>query len=94
MFCTLYSIVQVQQVHTLKKDDEQLPVKGNQKVFEEHQQPDENSDENSDEEDDIVPVVIKPGHIRFKRLGKEGPSCVFISWVEMDSSIFSRFFLE
>ncbi|XP_062158326.1 coilin isoform X2 [Alnus glutinosa] len=57
----------VHQVHTLKKDDEQLPVKGNQKVFEEHQQP----DENSDEEDDIVPVVIKPGHIRFERLGKD-----------------------
>jgi coilin len=81
--------VQVHQVHTLKKDDEQLPVKGNQKVFEEHQQP----DENSDEEDDIVPVVIKPGHIRFERLGK-GLSCVFICWVEMDSSIFSRFFSE
>lgn len=90
MFCTLYSIVQVHQVHTLKKDDEQLPVKGNQKVFEEHQQ----LDENSDEEDDIVPVVIRPGHIRFERLGKEGLSCVFISWVEMDSSIFSRFFSE
>ncbi|XP_059448133.1 coilin isoform X2 [Corylus avellana] len=55
------------QGHTLKKDDEQSPVKGNQKVFEEHQQP----DENSDEEDDIVPVVIKPGHIRFERLGKD-----------------------
>ncbi|KAE8023555.1 hypothetical protein FH972_009235 [Carpinus fangiana] len=54
------------QGHTLKKDDEQSPVKGNQKVVEEHQQP----DENSDEEDDIVPVVIKPGHIRFERLGK------------------------
>lgn len=57
----------VHQVHTLKKDDEQSPVKGNQKVFEEHQQ----HDENSDEEDDIVPVVIKPGHIRFERLGKD-----------------------
>lgn len=78
--------MQVHQVHTLKKDDEQSPVKGNQKVFEEHQQ----HDENSDEEDDIVPVVIKPGHIRFERLGK-GLLCVFVSWVEMDGSIFFTF---
>lgn len=78
--------MQLLQGHTLKKDDEQSPVKGNQKVFEEHQQP----DENSDEEDDIVPVVIKPGHIRFERLGK-GLFCVFLSWVEMDSSMFFAF---
>jgi hypothetical protein len=79
----VYSIVQLLQGHTLKKDDEQSPVKGNQKVVEEHQPP----DENSDEEDDIVPVVIKPGHIRFERLGK-GLFCVFLSWIEIDSSIF------
>ncbi|GMY26340.1 coilin isoform X2 [Fagus crenata] len=47
----------------LKKDDEQSPVKENQKVSEEHQQ----SDEDSDEEGDVVPIVIRPGHIRFER---------------------------
>ncbi|KAF5443075.1 hypothetical protein F2P56_035665 [Juglans regia] len=50
----------------LTKDNEQSPVKDNQKVFEELQEP----DENDDEEDEVVPVVIRPGHIRFERLGK------------------------
>ncbi|KAG2701891.1 hypothetical protein I3843_06G061500 [Carya illinoinensis] len=50
----------------LTKDDEQSPVKDDQKVFEEHHEP----DENDDREDEVVPVVIRPGHIRFERLGK------------------------
>ncbi|XP_041013208.1 coilin-like isoform X2 [Juglans microcarpa x Juglans regia] len=54
------------QGQTLKRDDEQSPVKDNQKLFEEPQQP----DENSEEEDEVVPVVIRPGHIRFERLDK------------------------
>ncbi|KAG2701888.1 hypothetical protein I3843_06G061500 [Carya illinoinensis] len=51
----------------LTKDDEQSPVKDDQKVFEEHHEP----DENDDREDEVVPVVIRPGHIRFERLGKD-----------------------
>ncbi|KAG6708156.1 hypothetical protein I3842_06G066500 [Carya illinoinensis] len=50
----------------LTKDDEQSPVKDDQKVFEEHHEP----DENDEREDEVVPVVIRPGHIRFERLGK------------------------
>ncbi|XP_035542323.1 coilin-like isoform X2 [Juglans regia] len=55
------------QGQMLTKDNEQSPVKDNQKVFEELQEP----DENDDEEDEVVPVVIRPGHIRFERLGKD-----------------------
>ncbi|XP_041014682.1 coilin-like isoform X2 [Juglans microcarpa x Juglans regia] len=55
------------QGQMLTKDDEQSPIKDNQKVFEEHQE----QDENGDEEDEVVPVVIRPGHIRFVRLGKD-----------------------
>ncbi|KAG6708155.1 hypothetical protein I3842_06G066500 [Carya illinoinensis] len=51
----------------LTKDDEQSPVKDDQKVFEEHHEP----DENDEREDEVVPVVIRPGHIRFERLGKD-----------------------
>ncbi|XP_042984262.1 coilin-like isoform X4 [Carya illinoinensis] len=54
------------QGQMLTKDDEQSPVKDDQKVFEEHHEP----DENDDREDEVVPVVIRPGHIRFERLGK------------------------
>ncbi|KAF5450196.1 hypothetical protein F2P56_030565 [Juglans regia] len=56
----------LRQGQTHKRDDEQSPVKDNQKLFEEPQQP----DENSEEEDEVVPVVIRPGHIRFERLDK------------------------
>lgn len=45
-----------------EKDGQHLPVK----VSDVHQEP----VEESDAEDDIVPVEIRPGHIRFKPLGK------------------------
>lgn len=47
----------------LEKDDQQLPIKDkNGIVADVHQQ----SDEESEAEDDMVPVEIKPGHIRFQ----------------------------
>jgi hypothetical protein len=99
-FFKLYSILLLYQGQILKKDDEQSPVKENQKVSEEHQQ----SDEDSDEDGDVVPIVIRPGHIRFERPGK-GLSlplalclslslCIFFSWDEIDSSIFWHLILE
>lgn len=51
----------------LEKDGQQLPIKDNNGVVSEvHQQP----DEESEAEDDIVPVEIRPGHIRFEPLRK------------------------
>ncbi|KAJ4961277.1 hypothetical protein NE237_021187 [Protea cynaroides] len=38
------------------------PGEGNQEKFTEHQQP----YENSDTDDEIIPVVVRPGHIRFE----------------------------
>lgn len=58
--------MQQYQGQIVKKDDEQSPVKDKQKVSEEHEQP----DEDSDEEGDVVPIVIRPGHIRFGRPSK------------------------
>ncbi|CAL0320383.1 unnamed protein product [Lupinus luteus] len=52
----------------VEKDDQQLPVKDNNSVVSDaHQQP----DEESEAEDDIVPVEIRPGHIRFEPLRKD-----------------------
>lgn len=48
------------------KANEQLFDKDNQKSSEEHEKP--NTD--SDEDDNVVPVVTRPGHIRFAPLGK------------------------
>lgn len=60
------------QGQIVKKDDEQSPVKDKQKVSEEHEQP----DEDSDEEGDVVPIVIRPGHIRFGRPSKDADPSV------------------
>lgn len=75
----LYSNLQQYQGQIVKKDDEESPVKDKQKVSEEHEQP----DEDSDEEGDVVPIVIRPGHIRFGRPSKglsfSGPLSVSLS---------------
>ena len=48
----------------------QSPAKDVRKNSLEHQQPDDD-EQNSDTDDgDIVPIVIRPGHIRFEPLGK------------------------
>lgn len=48
--------------------DEQLPIKDNNcKVSDVNQQ----SSEESEEEDDVIPVEIRPGHIRFQPLRKD-----------------------
>jgi len=50
------------QLHTsqvLEKDDQQIPVKDDQQ-----------SNEESEADDDMVPVEIRPGHIRFQPRGK------------------------
>ncbi|XP_043724742.1 coilin isoform X3 [Telopea speciosissima] len=49
---------QITQSHT--------PGEVNQEKLTEHQQP----DQNSDGEDEIVPIVVRPGHIRFEPLGE------------------------
>ena len=51
----------------LEKDVQQSPVKSNNCIVSDvHQQ----SDEESEAEDDIIPVEIRPGHIRFQALRK------------------------
>ncbi|EEF32350.1 conserved hypothetical protein [Ricinus communis] len=47
---------------------EELPESGGEEPQEDDQQP----DKDSDLEDDIVPIVIRPGHIRFEPLSKAG----------------------
>lgn len=50
---------QLHQTQSSEKDVEKNSL--------EHQQPDQNSDT---DDADIVPIVIRPGHIRFEPLGK------------------------
>lgn len=57
----------------LEKDGPILPIKDNNCVVSDvHQQSNkrQQSDEESEEDDDIVPVEIRPGHIRFEPLKK------------------------
>ncbi|GMI87741.1 coilin [Hibiscus trionum] len=49
------------------KDDQQSPAKENLKFSEDHQQP----IGNDDVEDNVVPIVVRPGHIRFEPLEEE-----------------------
>ncbi|OIW14634.1 hypothetical protein TanjilG_32976 [Lupinus angustifolius] len=52
----------------IEKDGQRLPIKDNNGVVSDaHQQ----TDEESEAEDDIVPVEIRPGHIRFEPLRKD-----------------------
>lgn len=51
----------------LEKDDQKLPIKDNNCMVSDVPQ---QSNEESESEDDIVPVEIRPGHIRFQPLGK------------------------
>ncbi|CAJ1854057.1 unnamed protein product [Sphenostylis stenocarpa] len=56
------------QTPVLEKDRQELPIRDNNCVVSDvHQQ----SDEESEEEDEIVPVEIRPGHIRFEPLKKD-----------------------
>lgn len=58
---------QLNQSQVLEKDDQQLQIKDNNCIVSVvHQQ----SDEESEADDDMVPVEIKPGHIRFQPRGK------------------------
>lgn len=47
----------------------------NKNLSEEHQQ----TDPNSDVDDDVVPVVVRPGHIRFTPLRKGPMLSLFLS---------------
>ncbi|GAV74936.1 hypothetical protein CFOL_v3_18416 [Cephalotus follicularis] len=49
----------------LGNDNQQSPEKDSPKFIEEHQ-----FNQNSDVEDDMVPIVVRPGHIRFDPNGK------------------------
>ncbi|XP_068474369.1 coilin isoform X2 [Phaseolus vulgaris] len=67
------------QTTVLEKDGPVLPIKDNKCVVSDvHQQSSEHdqSDEESEEDDDIVPVEIRPGHIRFEPLKKDQDQAV------------------
>ncbi|XP_027913012.1 coilin [Vigna unguiculata] len=71
----------IHQTTVLEKDAQVLPIKDNSfvasdvhKKSDEHQQSDEESEE--DDDDDIVPVEIRPGHIRFEPLKKDQDQAV------------------
>lgn len=80
-----YSILQLHQKQLNSKVNLQSPDKDGQILSDDHQQPApvsqgkdnkrlsdgyQQPDPNGDADDDIVPVVIRPGHIRFEPLGK------------------------
>lgn len=69
--------MQLEQRHTLLTDNQHLSIKDNHKRAEEHQHP----NRCNDEDDDIVPVVIRPGHIRFEPFSKG--VCVLVGWMDM-----------
>ncbi|KAK9276142.1 hypothetical protein L1049_005673 [Liquidambar formosana] len=50
-----------------KNDHQQLPKKDVHIISANHRQ----QNQNSDVEDEVVPIVIRPGHIRFEPLGKD-----------------------
>ncbi|KAG4377012.1 hypothetical protein GLYMA_18G013300v4 [Glycine max] len=61
------------QTPVLEKGGQELPINDNNCVVSDvHQQP----DEESEEEDDIAPVEIRPGHIRFEPLKKDQDQAV------------------
>ncbi|GLT74604.1 hypothetical protein SLA2020_463920 [Shorea laevis] len=74
---------ELQQKQLLEKDNQRLPSKENFKVSEEHQQPVQNGehdaegDTDSDAEDNVVPIVVRPGHIRFEPLDKDEDQSVW-----------------
>ena len=68
-------ILQPQQSPVSKKDRGLLAVKDNNCVVSEVC---EEIEEENDAEDDIVPVEIRPGHIRFEPLGKGAPLSQFL----------------
>ncbi|XWS22673.1 hypothetical protein CRYUN_Cryun29cG0056200 [Craigia yunnanensis] len=57
----------IEKEKLLGKDTQQSPAKNNLKISEEHLQ----SVSNNDVEDNMVPIVVRPGHIRFEPLEKE-----------------------
>lgn len=57
---------------------EVVPARDNEKLQEDHQQ----LDHDSDVEDDVVPIVIRPGHIRFGPLRKGLMLCACIMGIE------------
>eukprot|EP00256_Glycine_max_P067916 XP_025982511.1 coilin-like [Glycine max] len=64
---------QLHQTPVLEKGGQELPINDNNCVVSDvHQQP----DEESEEEDDIAPVEIRPGHIRFEPLKKDQDQAV------------------
>ncbi|KAM4109690.1 hypothetical protein ACJW30_03G139100 [Castanea mollissima] len=71
-----------QYLGQIAKKDEESPVKDTQKVSEEQKQP----DEDSDEEGDVVPIVIRPGHIRFGRPSKDADPSVQQNEIPRESS--------
>ncbi|KAK8512831.1 hypothetical protein V6N13_090423 [Hibiscus sabdariffa] len=54
------------------QDDQQSPAKENVKFSEEHQQP----ISNNDEEDSVIPIIVRPGHIRFEPLEEDAEQAV------------------
>ncbi|KAF8390521.1 hypothetical protein HHK36_025048 [Tetracentron sinense] len=50
-----------------QKKESHAPEKDTQQICPEHQQP----DQNTDIEDEIVPIVVRPGHIRFEPLDED-----------------------
>ena len=65
-FVNIGQFLQLQQPQLYKTDNQQSSGKDHSKSVEEHQQPDECSDEDGE----IVPVVVRPGHIRFEPFDK------------------------
>lgn len=75
------SVLQLQSKELLGKDDQQSPAKENLKFSEECLQ----AISNNDVEDNVVPIVVRPGHIRFEPLEEGLDSISFwflrLSWV-------------
>lgn len=76
--------LQLPSKQLLGKDNQQSPAKENLEVSEEHLQP----VGNSSVKDYVVPVVIRPGHIRFEPLETGFGSISFwflrLSWVILE----------
>ncbi|XP_062110450.1 coilin isoform X2 [Humulus lupulus] len=60
------SSLQLHQAQVLQTDNQQSSRKDNGKSSKEYPQ-----EKRNDEEDNIIPIVVRPGHIRFEPFGKE-----------------------
>ncbi|XVF02580.1 hypothetical protein REPUB_Repub04eG0186900 [Reevesia pubescens] len=74
----------IEKEKLLGKDNQQSPAKDNLKISEEHLQP----VSNNHVEDNVFPIVVRPGHIRFEPLEKDAEQAVQVEQSQISVKTF------